>query len=78
MAKNGWPFNAHGKRRAIYDPAALPASCELMNRTLVYQISVKLEESRRRCKRRRFQAGQKERGRPAVCPFPFFRFCPSP
>jgi len=47
LADNGWPFNAHGKRRVIYDPAALPASCELMNRTLVYQIPVKLDESRR-------------------------------
>jgi len=48
LAENGWPFNAHGnKRRVIYDPAALPASCELMNRTLVYQVPVKLDESRR-------------------------------
>jgi len=47
LAENGWPFNAHGKRRVIYDPAALPASCELMNRTLVYQIPVKLDDSRR-------------------------------
>ena len=47
LAKNGWPFNAHGKRRVVYDPAALPASAELMNRTLVYQVPVKLDESRR-------------------------------
>ena len=47
LAKNGWPFNAHGKRRVVYDPAALPSSAELMNRTLVYQIPVKLDASRR-------------------------------
>lgn len=47
LAHNGWPFAAHGKRRVIYDPQALPASSELMNRTLVCQIPVKLSESRR-------------------------------
>jgi len=47
LAQNAWPFNAHGKRRVIYDPTALPASAALMNRTLVYQIPVKLDASRR-------------------------------
>ncbi|WP_417910794.1 DegT/DnrJ/EryC1/StrS family aminotransferase [Candidatus Electronema sp. PJ] len=47
LANNGWPFAAHGKRRVIYAPTALPASCELMNRTLVYPIPVKLDDNRR-------------------------------
>ncbi len=47
LCKSGWPFAAHGKRRVLYDPQALPASAELMNRTLVYQVPVKLSESRR-------------------------------
>ena len=47
LCHNGWPFAAHGKRRFIYDPEALPASSELMNRTLVYQIPVNLSDSQR-------------------------------
>lgn len=47
LCKNSWPFTVQGKRRVIYDPQALPASSELMNRTLVYQVPVKLSESRR-------------------------------
>jgi 8-amino-3,8-dideoxy-alpha-D-manno-octulosonate transaminase len=47
LCQSGWPFAAHGKRRVVYDPLALPASSELMNRTLVYQVPVKLSESRR-------------------------------
>ncbi len=46
LAHNGWPFTAHGKRRVIYDPKALPASAELMNRTLVYPIPVNMSEQR--------------------------------
>ncbi len=46
LAHNGWPFAAHGKRRVIYDPGALPASAELMNRTLVYPIPVRMSEKR--------------------------------
>jgi len=47
LAHNGWPFDAHGKRRFIYDPEALPASCELMSRTLVYQVPVNLSDTQR-------------------------------
>ncbi|MCI5144340.1 MAG: DegT/DnrJ/EryC1/StrS family aminotransferase [Candidatus Electrothrix sp. AR3] len=47
LCHNGWPFDTHSKRRFIYDPEALPASSELMNRTLVYQVPVKLGESQR-------------------------------
>jgi 8-amino-3,8-dideoxy-alpha-D-manno-octulosonate transaminase len=47
LAHNGWPFDAHGKRRVIYDPESLPASVELMSRTLVYQVPVNLSEGQR-------------------------------
>jgi 8-amino-3,8-dideoxy-alpha-D-manno-octulosonate transaminase len=47
LCHNGWPFDAHGKRRFIYDPEALPASAELMSRTLVYQVPVKLSDEQR-------------------------------
>ncbi|MCI5122892.1 MAG: DegT/DnrJ/EryC1/StrS family aminotransferase [Candidatus Electrothrix sp. AR5] len=47
LCKNGWPFDTHCKRRVIYDPEALPASVELMNRTLVYQVPVNLSDSQR-------------------------------
>lgn len=47
VAKNGWPFfEPGGKRRVIYDPEFLPASAELISRTLVYQIPVKMPEER--------------------------------
>ena len=43
LCHNGWPFSLKGKRRVIYDPSALPKSAELMSRTLVYQIPVKMQ-----------------------------------
>jgi 8-amino-3,8-dideoxy-alpha-D-manno-octulosonate transaminase len=47
VAKNGWPFfEPGGKRRVIYDPEFLPTSAELISRTLVYQIPVKMTEER--------------------------------
>ncbi len=47
VAKNGWPFfEPGGKRRVIYDPEFLPVSAELIGRTLVYQIPVKMTEER--------------------------------
>ena len=47
LAQNGWPFDAHGKRRVIYDPEMLPASVDLMSRTLVYQVPVNLSNAQR-------------------------------
>ncbi len=47
LCHNGWPFHAHGKRRFIYDPVALPASSELMSRTLVYQVPVQFTDDQR-------------------------------
>ena len=40
----GWPFTAHGKRRVIYDPQALPASAAILERTLTYQVPILLAE----------------------------------
>jgi 8-amino-3,8-dideoxy-alpha-D-manno-octulosonate transaminase len=45
--KGGWPFAGHGKRRVVYDPAALPQSAEIITRTLVYQVPVKLAEAQK-------------------------------
>lgn len=45
LCKNGWPFTAGGKRRFYHDPQALPASAELMARTLCYPIPVKMAEA---------------------------------
>lgn len=47
LAKSGWPFNGlDGKRRVVYDPAALPKSAAIMDRLLVYQVPVKLSDER--------------------------------
>ncbi len=45
LCKNGWPFKVHGKRRFIYSPDQLPASAELMGRTLCYPVPVKLADN---------------------------------
>lgn len=44
---NGWPFNAHGKRRVIYDPQALPNSSAILERTLTYQVPIILAEEQK-------------------------------
>ena len=45
LAKNGWPFaEPGGRKRVIYDPAALPKSADLLSRTLVFPISIKMSE----------------------------------
>ena len=47
LTKTGWPFlEPGGKRRVVYDPVALPKSSELLSRTLVYQIPVKMDGAR--------------------------------
>ena len=46
-AASGWTFaEPGGKRRVVYDPEALPRSAELIGRTLVYQIPVKMSPER--------------------------------
>ncbi|MDW7772009.1 MAG: DegT/DnrJ/EryC1/StrS family aminotransferase [Desulfobulbaceae bacterium] len=48
LCKGGWPFHAHGKRRVVYDPEALPQSAGIMTRTLVYQIPIKLGKEQKK------------------------------
>ncbi|PIE55999.1 MAG: aminotransferase [Desulfobulbus propionicus] len=48
LCKGGWPFAAHGKKRYIHDPQALPKSTELLCRTLVYQVPVKMSTEQKR------------------------------
>ncbi len=42
LCRSGWPFQGQGRRRLVYDPENLPASAELMNRTLVFQVPVRM------------------------------------
>jgi len=45
--RSGWPFlEPGGRRRVVYDKDTLPVSAELMARTLVYQIPIKMAEER--------------------------------
>lgn len=47
LTRSGWPFASHkGKRRIVYDPEVLPQSASLMERTLVYPVSVKMEDEK--------------------------------
>jgi 8-amino-3,8-dideoxy-alpha-D-manno-octulosonate transaminase len=48
LCRGGWPFGAHGKRRVVYDPDILPQSAEIMNRTLVYQVPIKLGDEQKK------------------------------
>ena len=46
VAASGYPFNdAGGKRRIVYDPDVLPKSADLMARTLIYPIAIKMDET---------------------------------
>jgi 8-amino-3,8-dideoxy-alpha-D-manno-octulosonate transaminase len=47
LTGSGWPFmEPGGRRRVVYDKDILPVSAELMSRTLVYQIPIKMAEER--------------------------------
>ncbi len=47
LTKSGYPFiEPNGKRRIIYDPLQLPKSSALLERTLVYQISIKMSDEK--------------------------------
>lgn len=47
QTQSGWPFaEPGGKRRIIYDPQDLPQSAELLDRTLVYPISIRMSETK--------------------------------
>jgi 8-amino-3,8-dideoxy-alpha-D-manno-octulosonate transaminase len=45
LTASGYPFaEPGGKRRVIYDPDALPLSADIMSRTLVYPVSIKMSD----------------------------------
>jgi 8-amino-3,8-dideoxy-alpha-D-manno-octulosonate transaminase len=45
--RTGYPFNEPGgKKRIVYDPKALPQSAAILERTLVYPISIKMDSNR--------------------------------
>jgi len=45
--RTGWPFaEPGGKRRIVYDPEALPNSADLIGRTLVFPVPVKIQQER--------------------------------
>jgi len=47
MAHSGYPFNEPGsKKRIVYNPQALPESASLLERTLVYPVSIKMSEEK--------------------------------
>jgi 8-amino-3,8-dideoxy-alpha-D-manno-octulosonate transaminase len=49
ICDSGWPFkDRDGRRRVVYDSHNLPASAEIMNRLLVYQVPVILPDERLR------------------------------
>ena len=44
LIRSGWPFKTpDNKRRVVYSPDVLPKSAAIMERTLVYPISVKMD-----------------------------------
>ncbi|BHH83141.1 DegT/DnrJ/EryC1/StrS family aminotransferase [Desulforhopalus sp. 52FAK] len=44
---SGYPFNdAGGKKRIVYDPEALPQSAEILEKTLIYPVSVKMDKDK--------------------------------
>ncbi len=47
ITRSGYPFHQeNGRRQIIYDPKALPQSCALLERTLVYPVNLKMSEQR--------------------------------
>lgn len=47
ITSSGYPFNEPtGKKRIVYDPEALPQSARLLERTLVYPISIKMTDEK--------------------------------
>ncbi len=45
LAASGWPFKGQdGRRRVIYDPESLPKSAAIMERALVYQIPIRMDQ----------------------------------
>jgi 8-amino-3,8-dideoxy-alpha-D-manno-octulosonate transaminase len=47
LTKGGWPFIDQGnKKRVVFDPQSLPESTALLERTLMYPISIKMSEDK--------------------------------
>ncbi len=47
LTKSGYPFvGENGKRRIVYDPSCLPQSSALLERTLVYPVSIKMSDEK--------------------------------
>ena len=47
LVKSGYPFaEPGGKRRIVYDPLVLPQSVALLERTLVYPVSIKMSDEK--------------------------------
>lgn len=47
LIKSGYPFTEPGgKRRIVYDPLVLPQSTALLERTLVYPVSIKMSDEK--------------------------------
>jgi len=47
LTKSGYPFSEpNGKRRIVYDPALLPQSAALLERTLVYPVAIKMSDEK--------------------------------
>jgi 8-amino-3,8-dideoxy-alpha-D-manno-octulosonate transaminase len=47
LTKSGYPFcEPNGKRRIVFDPLLLPQSSALLERTLVYPISIKMSDEK--------------------------------
>jgi len=60
LTPSGYPFNEPGgKRRIIYDPDQLPRSAALLERTLVYPVSIKMSEEKIADMRRALTIAQK-------------------
>lgn len=47
LTRSGYPFSGeNGKRRIVYNPSLLPQSSALLERTLVYPISIKMSDEK--------------------------------
>jgi 8-amino-3,8-dideoxy-alpha-D-manno-octulosonate transaminase len=47
LTRSGYPFaEPGGRRRVVYDPEFLPASTKLLERTLVYPVSINMHEKK--------------------------------
>ena len=60
ITRSGYPFNdPGGNKRIVYDPLALPQSATLLERTLVYPVSIKMTEEKLQLMCRALQSAAK-------------------